>query len=74
MVICSFLYGGKAKTNQITASKTEENSEARHGEKLNIPSSTPLTQSYNPSETSAWPGLMPADMRNVHTGIDLTRG
>lgn len=74
VVVCSFVYGGKAKTKQITAPKSEENSEPHHGEKLTIRSSAPLTQSYTPTGANAWLGSAPADMRNLHTGIDLTRG
>ncbi|KAM0978719.1 hypothetical protein ACFX13_014932 [Malus domestica] len=75
VVLCSFVYGGsKTKNKQLADPNSDENSEAQHSEKLGLPSSAPPTQNYNPSGAGIWPGSRQVDLRNAHTGIDLTRG
>lgn len=75
VVLCSFVYGGsKTKNKQVAGPNSDENSEPQHNEKLALPSNTPPTQNYNPSGAGIWPGSRQVDLRNPHTGIDLTRG
>ncbi|PQM34598.1 AT-hook motif nuclear-localized protein 5 [Prunus yedoensis var. nudiflora] len=76
VVLCSFVYGGsKTKNKQVAGPNSDENSEPQHNEKLALPSNTPPTQNYNPSSGAGiWPGSRQVDLRNPHTGIDLTRG
>ncbi|XP_015896156.1 AT-hook motif nuclear-localized protein 5 [Ziziphus jujuba] len=76
VVVCSFVYGNsKPKIKQITGHKSNESSETHHrSDKLTSPSSAPPTQNYTPSGSGIWPGSRAVDLRNPHTGIDLTRG
>ncbi|KAL5552084.1 hypothetical protein UlMin_002260 [Ulmus minor] len=76
VVVCSFVYGGgtKPKIKQLTGTKSEENSEPQHSDRLATPTSAPPAQNYTPSTAGMWPVSRPADMRGPHTGIDLTRG
>ncbi|KAM3001359.1 hypothetical protein FF2_037660 [Malus domestica] len=75
VVLCSFVYGSsKTKNKQVAGPNSDENSEPQHSEKLALPSSAPPTQNYNPSGAGIWPGSRQVDLRNGHTGIDLTRG
>lgn len=78
VVVCSFVYGGSGskttKTKQVAGAVGNEGSEAQRSDKLATPSA-PSTQIYNPSATGVWHGSQrPAEFRNPHTGIDLTRG
>lgn len=75
-MVCSFVHGSsKPKIKQITSPKSEESSEAHHrSDKLTSLASAPPTQNYTPSSSGIWPGTRAVDLRNPHTGIDLTRG
>ncbi|MED6187212.1 hypothetical protein PIB30_074306 [Stylosanthes scabra] len=77
VVVCSFVYGGSAKTKptQVTLMK-EESSEPQRNGKLASLAGAPHSQNYIPSATGIWPGSRPAELKSVHghTGIDLTRG
>ena len=74
MVVCSFVYGSsKTKTKQLVGPKGNEVSEAHHSDKRATPPSG-STQNYTPSAASVWPISRSVEMRNPHTGIDLTRG
>lgn len=74
--MCSFVYGGsKTKTKQVAGAKADnEGSQVQDSDKLATPPSAMTPQNYIPSATGVWPGSRPAEMRNPHTGIDLTRG
>ncbi|KAK7251302.1 hypothetical protein RIF29_34365 [Crotalaria pallida] len=76
VVVCSFLYGGKTKTKQETATKDDDSSEPQHSDKLTSPASAPPSQNYIPSAAVLWPGSRSEDAKSeqIHTGIDLTRG
>ncbi|KAF3448556.1 hypothetical protein FNV43_RR09269 [Rhamnella rubrinervis] len=75
IVVCSFVYGSsKTKPRLLTGPKSEEGSGRQHSDKLTAPSSAPPTQDYTPSATGIWPGSRAVNLRNPHTGIDLTRG
>lgn len=75
VVVCTFVYGGsKTKTKQLAGPKDNEGSEAQHSDKLATPTSAPPTQNYTPSMPGIWPGSRSIELRNPHTGIDLTRG
>lgn len=72
VVLCSFVYGSsKTKTKQVAGAKANKVSEA---EKLATQTSATPTQNYSPSMAGLWPVSRPIEMRNQHTGIDLTRG
>lgn len=75
VVVCSFVHGSsKTKTKQLVGAKGNEVSEAHHSNKLATPPSASSTQNYAPSAASIWPVSRSIEMRNPHTGIDLTRG
>jgi len=75
VVVCSFVYGSsKTKTKQLVGPKGNEVSEAHHNDKRATPPSSSSTQNYTPSAASIWPISRSVEMRNPHTGIDLTRG
>ncbi|KAF5460678.1 hypothetical protein F2P56_020529 [Juglans regia] len=73
VVVCSFVYGdSKTKTKQVA--DPNQGSEAQSHDKLATPTSAMPTQNYAPPGTGMWPSSRPVEMRNQHTGIDLTRG
>lgn len=73
VVVCSFVYGdSKTKTKQVA--HTNQGLEAQHSDKLATPTSAMPIQNYAPSATGMWPSSRPVEVRNQHTGIDLTRG
>ncbi|XP_040990340.1 AT-hook motif nuclear-localized protein 5-like isoform X2 [Juglans microcarpa x Juglans regia] len=73
VVVCSFVYGdSKTKTKQVA--DPNQGSEAQRRDKLATPTSAMPTQNYAPPVTGMWPSSRPVEMRNQHTGIDLTRG
>jgi hypothetical protein len=77
VVVCTFLYGGSKKDKQVGRPKNKKDSASQLDDNsANLKSATPTStpQSFTPSLTSVWPGPRPADMRNPHTDIDLTRG
>ncbi|KAG2681186.1 hypothetical protein I3843_11G132500 [Carya illinoinensis] len=75
VVVCSFVYGSaKTKTKLVAGAKANKVSEAQRSDKLATQTSASPTQNYSPSMTSIWPVSRPLEMRNQHTGIDLTRG
>ncbi|KAJ6942404.1 AT-hook motif nuclear-localized protein 5-like [Populus alba x Populus x berolinensis] len=77
VVVCSFQYGGSKKDKQVGRPKNKKDSASQLDDNsANLKSVTPTStpQSFTPSLISVWPGPRPADMRNLHTDIDLTRG
>ena len=74
VVACSFVYGAKFKNKQVAGLRSNDGSENDHRDNLVSPSSAPSAQTYNPSAIGVWPGSRSVDVRNPHTGIDLTRG
>ncbi|KAJ6933601.1 AT-hook motif nuclear-localized protein 5-like [Populus alba x Populus x berolinensis] len=77
VVVCSFQYGGSKKDKQVGRPKNKKDSASQLDDNsANLKSVTPTStpQSFTPSLISVWPGPRPADMRNPHTDIDLTRG
>ncbi|KAG6606100.1 AT-hook motif nuclear-localized protein 5, partial [Cucurbita argyrosperma subsp. sororia] len=74
VVACSFVYGAKIRNKQVAGLRSNDGSENDHHDNLVSPSSAPSAQTYNPSAIGVWPGSRSVDVRNPHTGIDLTRG
>lgn len=73
VVACSFVYGGTKEKEKPEASPKVEGSRL-----LQVESPTPVVaQNRNLTPTSAvgmWSSSRPIDVRNPHTGFDLTRG
>ncbi|CAL5437425.1 unnamed protein product [Camellia sinensis] len=76
VVVCSFVYGGsKSKTQMAVDPRGEQFPVLPPGEKSAAPAIAASGQNHHTPNSSAgvWPSSMP-QMRNPHTGIDLTRG
>lgn len=74
VVACSFVYGSSKTKNKTGGGSKVEGSGLQP-----VESATPtsIASSQNLTATSAmgsWPSSRPLDLRNPHTGIDLTRG
>ncbi|XP_022970133.1 AT-hook motif nuclear-localized protein 5-like [Cucurbita maxima] len=74
VVVCSFVYGAKIKNKQVAGPKSNDDSRNEHHDNMVSPTSAPSAHAYNPSPIGGWPGSRSIDVRNSHTGIDLTRG
>ncbi|KAK4795382.1 hypothetical protein SAY86_013376 [Trapa natans] len=78
VIICSFVYGNsKAKEKQIVVAdpKIEEDSSKFKSGDRSIALSSGPSHNFTSSATRVWPNSQPTiDLKNHHTGIDLTRG
>lgn len=71
VVLCSFVYGGSKTKNKTGAPQKEKDDSTP--DRVDKPDTAPSAPSQNQTPTPSM-SIWPSNMRNPHTGIDLTRG